>query len=371
MLITQRNSKSCSWFGMLFLIILITAANFSKGLAQTEADNSVRIGLMLSQNPEIDTPSMQSLFTTQYLVEKINDEGGIHGRLVKLFYKSGDGDWGVSSKRSVELIFDDEVSAIIGSLDGRNAHLTQMAITKAEVVYLETRSKDPTLSEINIPWFFRLIPNDKQQAEILAQTIFDEKGLYNILVIHSYDYDYRMSANTFNRLASETYRESIQTYELTDLSFNEPEPFTAILEKDEIKGVILFVSNKDLHKILALLDKINVSKPIFLPLTEKDLMIAAGYTSDVTYLCIQNGSQKMDPEFIESFKRKFNQTPGLIAGYSYDAINLILEMIKNGGTDRFHIRDQLKNMNHFQGVNGIIQFKKSGDIIPGTFVCEL
>ena len=369
-MVIKKGSHKPFYTIILLLVLILSGMNSKEVCAQDESQNSVRIGLMLSQDPEIDTTSMESLYTVQYLVQKVNSEGGIDGKKIELYYKSGDGDWGISSKKSVELIFDDEVSAIIGSLDGRNAHLTQMAITKAEVVYIATRSTDPTLSEINIPWFFRVIPSDKQQAEILVSSIFKERGLNNIAVIHSDDYDYKMAANTFNRLASEKYRYSIQSFEFNEQNGIEESGLISVLKSAEVNGVVIFSSDSSLKNILSLAGQMDYTIPYFLPLTDQNVLSEWKYLMDISYLCPQI-QPDFDQNFIQQFNSKFNRDPGLIAAYSYDGLQILIDSIKKSGVGRMEIREKLKSVDQFHGLSGLIGFEDNGDIIHSTTVCKL
>ena len=74
-----------------------------------------------------------------------NRKGGLNGRHFELVARSMEGPWGTGSKQAVNLIFEEEVWALIGSHDGRNAHLVEQAATKSTVVFVSAWSGDPTL----------------------------------------------------------------------------------------------------------------------------------------------------------------------------------------------------------------------------------
>ena len=87
-----------------------------------------------------------------------------------------EGPWGTGSKEAVSLIFDDEVTAIMGSHDGRNAHLVEQVTTKTRIVFLSAWASDPTLSQAFVPWYFSCVPNDMQQADVLIKTIYKKSN---------------------------------------------------------------------------------------------------------------------------------------------------------------------------------------------------
>lgn len=354
---------------LVIVLCFFSEAGQSYGQQPVEDNDNIRIGLMLSGNPEFDQQSHEALFTAQYLIDQINNMGGIHGRKLEIIFKSGDGDWGISSKRSVELIFDYDVSAIIGSMDGQNAHLTQMAITKAEVVYLETRSTDPTLSEINIPWFFRVIPNDQQQAELLFDAIFVKRGLKHVAVVYSDRYDHKMAAHTFNRLASETHQHSVQSFEYLQNQIQIDHLISSI-GKNEPGGIVFYGSALEFQVLLSEFEKNKWQKPIFLPITEVHDIQSDNNTLDINFVCTQNRSTPFDSSFSDRFRQEFKKIPGFNAAYMYDGIRLLIDSIQNSGEERIVLRDRLATTNEYLGLTGIITFKTNGDIQNFAEVCK-
>ncbi len=95
-------------------------------------------------NKKLDMPSMNRI---------ANERGGFNGSPFKLVVRTTEGPWGAGSKESVGLVYEDEVRAIVGSLDGRNAHLAEQVVAKSHLVYMETKATDPTLSQAYVPWF--------------------------------------------------------------------------------------------------------------------------------------------------------------------------------------------------------------------------
>ncbi len=365
-----KNRTGVVFFTAVSVFVLNLLSVYEITQAQHRNDNNIRIGLMLSGSPESDPQSQEVLFTAQYLIDQINEDGGIDGRKIEIIFKSGDGDWGISSKRSVELIFDHEVSAIIGSLDGQNAHLTQMAITKAEVVYLATRSTDPTLSEINIPWFFRIIPNDQQQADLLIDDIFVKRGLNRVIVIYSDRYDHKMAARTFIRLASETHQYSVQSFEFQH-NHHHLNHLISSLNKDEPGGIVFFGTALDLQILLSEIEKHKWQKPIYLSMTDLNDIKPVQNTLDINFICTQNWPITFEPSFLKSFQVKFQRDPGFNAAFMYDGLRVLIDRIHASDNDRRIIRDMLAATSLFQGTTGDISFKTNGDIHNYAKICRL
>ena len=103
----------------------------------------------------------------------------------------------LGSKQAVDLIFEENVWALLGSHDGRNAHLVEQAATKSTVVFLSAWSSDPTLSQAFVPWFFNCVPNDRQQADALIDEIYNKRKITRVATIADDDYDSNQALKSF------------------------------------------------------------------------------------------------------------------------------------------------------------------------------
>ncbi len=100
-----------------------------------------------------------------------------------------EGPWGTGSKQAVTMIFDENVVAILGSHDGRNAHLVEQVSAKSRVVFLSAWSGDPTLAQAFVPWFFNCVYNDAQISDALIEEIYIKKKFGKIAVVSDNSYD--------------------------------------------------------------------------------------------------------------------------------------------------------------------------------------
>ena len=64
--------------------------------------------------------------------------------------------------------------------------------------------------------------------------------------------------------------------------------------------------------------------------------------------------------FRKEYQRIYGEMPGAVAAYAFDGMNLIIQAIKNAGTDRDKIQKSLKETN-YNGVTGIIRFDDKGN----------
>jgi|FLOH01.1.fsa_nt_gi ABC-type branched-subunit amino acid transport system substrate-binding protein len=125
---------------------------------QTTSDKSIKIGLLIS-----NSKSTEAIQAAEMAIDNANKKVINNGFYFQLVVKSMEGSWGTGSKQAVDLIYKDNVWAILGSHDSKNAHLVEQVIAKMHTVFLSAWASDPTLSYANVPWFFSCVPNDNQQ----------------------------------------------------------------------------------------------------------------------------------------------------------------------------------------------------------------
>ena len=355
-----------------FWIFLVTTFSWfavvqSAAIAQQISDEStIRIGFLVSEDPDTDSLSREAMDAAQFAVDEINNEGGIDGKKVKLITRISDGDWGASSLKSVELIYDEEVHAIVGSLDGRDAHLVQMAIAKAHIIYLETRATDPTLSEANLPWFFRVLPSDRQQGQKLISEIFIKRDLSRIALIHADDYEEEMAANMFLRLLRDGGHPEakIFAYDYRSPNFEE---ITEYLGSSDEQGVLYFGKATHFEGFMKTMNDSKIDLPVFSPLA---ILQTNNNPENVTFVCPELVLQKNESSFKESFKQRFGYDPGTIGAYSYDGVGVLLEAIRQSGTETESLQKELSGISFSGGITGQIEFDENGDIVDKTTICN-
>jgi ABC-type branched-subunit amino acid transport system substrate-binding protein len=169
-----------------FLIVIVWILIIPEAIAaqKTLETDSVKIGLLIPENK-----SLAASRGAEMAISKANENSGFNSRPFKLVIRSMEGPWGTGSKEAVNLIFKENVCAIMGSHDGRNAHLVEQVITKARIVFLSAWASDPTLSQAFVPWYFSCVPNDLQQADALIEEIYTKRKIVRIAAVAGNDYD--------------------------------------------------------------------------------------------------------------------------------------------------------------------------------------
>ena len=112
-----------------------------------------------------------------------------------------EGPWGTGSKQAVSMIFDEKVVAMLGSHDGRNAHLVEQVSAKSRVVFLSAWSGDPLFPRHLCHGFSIAYYNDLQQADALFEEIYNKRNLNKIAVVSDNRYDSGSTLKNFLKKA--------------------------------------------------------------------------------------------------------------------------------------------------------------------------
>jgi branched-chain amino acid transport system substrate-binding protein len=359
----QRNN--CIRFLNIFLsscFIFIFQARFGPFiLASNNSENQdkcLKIGLLIH-----DKNSLAARHGAEMAIQKANEKGGLNGRPFQLVVRSMEGPWGTGSKEAVNLIFEEEVLAILGSHDGRNAHLVEQVTAKARLVFLSAWATDPTLSQAFIPWYFSCVPNDNQQAEALIEEIYNKRKISGIAVISGNDYDSKSAFNSFIKKAKQAgKKDPLQLfYDNSTRDFNE---LLDQINKAEINAIILFGQPLPSLKLVQQIHLRNMDQLVFgsfSVLNENDLSFKE--LKDFENVVLTSSgfwSGSGGSNFRQDYQRAYGNLPGTVAALAFDGMNLIIEAVKNAGPDRNRIQKSLSTIS-FEGVTGTIHFDDKGN----------
>jgi branched-chain amino acid transport system substrate-binding protein len=345
----------------LFFFFLSHTAEVNSALATAD---TIKIGLLIANDN-----SQAAVSGAELAVRQANEKGGIKGVPVKLVVRPMEGPWGTGSKQAVSLVFDENVVALIGSHDGRNAHLVEQVAAKSRVVFLSVWSGDPTLAQAFVPWFFNCVFNDFQQADALIKEIYNRRELINAAVVSDKSYDSQSALNSFLKdLKKQGKPEPLLfSYDSTGKGIND---LTGRIISSEPGCVVLFVHPEAAVKIIKQIKMKHMHLPVFGSfelldenhITETDLKDCekAAFVSSV------NLSGRAGISFSDDYKKTYGIIPGTVAAYAFDGLNILIEAIKKAGTEREMIQKALTEIK-YEGVTGTIQFDERGNRtgIPG------
>ncbi|MBI5008916.1 MAG: ABC transporter substrate-binding protein [Bacteroidia bacterium] len=343
---------------------LISYSPFEGGQGDVSTNNPIKIGLLIQTSSSSEATNGASI-----AIEEANNKGGYKGRKFELVVKSMEGPWGTGSKQAVDMIFNDEVIAIVGSHDGRNAHLVEQATTKSNVSFISSLSGDPTLSQAFTPWFFNCVPNDNQQADMLLREIARQK--YSaVTLVSDDDYDAKSAFKSFSAKAP---------------AAGIPQPVTMVFDKAEsdmsemVKMIInrktgclvLFTSPVTADKIICKLKEMNYPLQVYGPLSLlKENSPVYNYPEVMKNILILSAGDwflKEKSDFARRYHDRFKQWPGAEAAYSYDAMMVIIKAAVSADSERDNMQKAIMET-HYNGTTGTVRFDGRGNRVYGNLM---
>jgi branched-chain amino acid transport system substrate-binding protein len=299
-----------------------------------------------------------------------NAKGGYKGSEYELVVRTADGLWGAGSKASVDFVHDDNVLGIITAVDGRNAHLAEQVAAKSQIVQIATRATEETLSQAYVPWFFRIVPNDRQQAEALIDEIYVKQKLSNVHLLYESGYDHENAAKTFRKRMK---KKGFRLIGQSTFPSAQEEIISAVKENTE--ALIVFGSYQHAQPILDILKDRNLSLKVFGSLNmTNDGMIGANYSQGCeggifvsSNFCFTTPGQI----FKDKYLAKYGTMPNPSASYAFDGINLLIEAVQKSGPKRAGIRDALRKIEFNDAASGPIRFDNNGNRTTPVFMIQM
>lgn len=331
-------------------------------------DKTIKIGLLIPDNN-----SIAAKHGAEMAIRKANENGGFDGKPFQLVIRSMEGPWGTGSKQAVDLIFEENVCAIMGSPDGRNGHLVEQVTTKARIVFLSTWASDPTLAQAFVPWYFTCIPNDLQQADAFIEEIYNKKRLTRVAAVSDKGYDSKLAVESLlkkTKLAGKA--DPLQLfYDSPDKDFID---LLDKIKKAEISAIVLFGNPSSSLRLIRQLRQMKMNQSVFgaLSILYEDELSGQDLKDYENVVLVSSGNRTGSKgiAFREDYKKTYGKIPGAIATYSFDGMSLLLEAIRIAGPDRDEIQQSLKKI-HFEGVTGSIQFDDKGKRVGTPVLIEI
>ncbi len=335
---------------------------------KSKQGETVRVGLLIPPGSD----GLAARRAAELAVADAESAGGMSGIPFELVIREVDGPWGSGSKEIVSLVFEDGVWAIVAALDGRGTHVAEQIVAKGQVV-LVAPTADPSLTQINVPWFFRCAPDDRAQSAALAVEIYGQRSLRRVVTVKADSYDARVAEETFTDMAADAgFQVSLRlTYAETVDDFA---TLVAKLTEHQVDAVVLFGPPSPAAMLIQQLRAAGQSLALFghMSLASREFLALAG--PDVEGMTLVAPGHWLTPSgasFEHRFQTLYEQSPGRIGAYIYDGMSVSLSAIRRAGLDRDGVRAALMETSKEDGVTGAVRFDARGNRIGPAALVEI
>lgn len=331
-------------------------------------ETSVKIGLLIPGRS-----SKEIIHAAELAINQANLREGYRDQPFELVIRTTEGPWGAGSKQSVALVYEESVRAILGSLDGRNAHLAEQVAVKSHITYLETRATESTLSQAYVPWFFRCVPSDDQQSIAILE-LLRQKEQGTIAILATEENDSRQAARSFIRVAARKENSS-QAPLIINPDESDIQQLIHKVGKRNIRHLIVTVHSQ---ATLEIIERIRERMPeVMMYGTHSftsgiDLQTPSWDTYEgMTLISAEILRTPEGKQFQDFFQSKYGYKPGLSAFHAYDGTKLIIQAILQTGSDREAIKDYIAETRFSGWATGSISFDELGNRTGATLFTHI
>jgi len=350
---------------------------------------TIDIALVGLQGSETGQDIMNAV--TMYL-DKINAEGGVDGKRIGLRLYDDNNDVAKAEKIARQIAAEKEVLLVLGHHYSSTSNVAGKIYDIHRIPAITASATAESVTADN-PWYFRTIPNNKMQADFIANYLYLTLKNSSVSIVYDEGPYSTSLAQNFEKTANKL---GISVKEKRSFNLEGPNPNTQLkwivedlVKLDDPGGLFLamhakegayFISKlKDAGKHFSYIGPDSFSDRGFilqfsgLP-KEKS---TPGYYTDGIYSAspfISSISDGGAHRFRQAFLQNYGHEPTWSAYCYFDAARVAVEAMKKAGLkgegqlrgDRERIRNALagffREKNAVDGVTGLIFFDKNGDL---------
>jgi branched-chain amino acid transport system substrate-binding protein len=280
------------------------------------------------------------------------------GRRLSIVPRDQSGPWGRASNEIVHLVYEDRAVAIVTSFEGVSAHLAEQVANKAGIPIV-TLSTDPTTTQINLPWIFRLAPTDTQQARAFARDIYVARQLKQVTLITENGHDGRVGGEEFQKAARELKAPPVAQLAIDPADWN-PEALVSRIMAQKPEALVFWTGHETAAGLAPQFRKAFPKAPVYLcyqaaqgrPDTDQgNTWIAAPHLA----------GNALRASFEKRYRERAGASPTPAAAQVYDAVRLLAAALRRSGPNRARLRDALAALSNYAGASGVISFDHAGN----------
>lgn len=351
---------------------------------ETEAaasSETVKIGLVTAVTGSNSLVGEEAQEGAQLAIDQINAAGGVNGQQLELVVADEIDNLEMSVLATQELLANDEVMGIIGSMYSTYCIAALPAVEEAKVPYISMGSSSGVSNEGN-PYAWQDRPLDTAQGAALADYVVNELGCTNPAIMHS-------TQSALLSLAEQT----IAALEEKGLTIDDSNIFAFPEDESNYSPYISQIMAGDYDCLIAMANQAPsavICQQVEAAGLTSDMMPLVGSTSFCSSVCITNagsaadgwysisdwapgGSNDTAAAFEKAYTETYTHRPisDLAAVCVYDGVYILAEAMKIAGTntDREAINEAMKDVD-FEGAISHFNFNEDHSFATSLSVTQ-
>ncbi|MEN9978740.1 MAG: ABC transporter substrate-binding protein [candidate division WOR-3 bacterium] len=339
---------------MLFLSLL--ASFFIACPGQKE---EIKIGVVLPMTGGLSAFGQEGKQAIDMAVEKLNANGGILGRKVRVIYEDGQGTPAQTVNAVKKLIETDKVVALIGEVASSNTLAAAPIAQEKKIPLLVPASTNVEITKVG-DYIARVCFIDAEQGRAMADFCYHQLKKRRAVLILDQSSDYSVGlAQEFIRRFKELGGE-VLGQEAIQQGTSDFRTQLAKVSAKKADFIYVPVNYQEAGLILKQAKELGIKTDIVGSdaWSSPKLFEIAGDAANGQFITAHFSPDAPDSIvrfFVDEFKQKYGINPSNMSALSYDAANLLFDAIRRAGTTKSDkIKDAINSTRGFRGVTGEI-----------------
>ncbi|OGP62136.1 MAG: hypothetical protein A2170_10585 [Deltaproteobacteria bacterium RBG_13_53_10] len=336
-----------------FLTATCMAQNFKIGMIYSGTGSGAHTGIYAQRGVEL-------------AAEQINAQG-IGGKKLEMIYENDDTSTEKSVTAAKKLIYGDKVLAIIGPEMSSCIFGVQQVTEEAKIPIISPTGSSPKLTEDKQEWYFRNSPSARYQTVDLVEYIKNQ-GIKRLGLL----VDWGRTSDQVKTFEEDAKKIGLtiavmEKFQTGDTSFMSQ---LLKIKGEKAEGLVLFAMPTEGSAAAIQARDLGITVPLFgiIAMSYKEYIEMGGKAVEGTVVPTTFIPDNLDPavqKFNGMFKAKYNVLPDHAGAHSYDATNLLAEVLKKVkldnkpeslAADRQKIRDGFTTIKNYRGVSVPISY---------------
>ncbi len=304
--------------------------------------------------------------TAKMIEEEVNAAGGINGHPLEIIIEDTVGDATRTVTAAKKLITKDEVLAIVGPSRSGTTMAVIPIVEEAEIPLISCAAAEAIVVPVK-RWVFKT-PQKDSDAAIRIYEHMNEKGITQIAIITGttgFGDQGRQQLKKFapefgiTIVADETYgpEDSDMTAQLTKIKAREAQ---AVVNWSIVAGQVIVAKNMgQLGMEIPLYQSHGFGNIKFAQTAGEageGIIFPCGRLLAVDTLSDDHPQKEVLARYKKEYEAKYQEDVSTFGGHAWDALQLIIEALREVGPDREKIRDYIENTKNFVGTGGVFNF---------------
>lgn len=345
------------------LVMALSVTFFTLGYARKQEE--IKIGAVLSLTGKAASYGDWARKGITLAVEQLNENKANSFRF-KILQEDSQGDPKSAVSAMLKLISVDKVPVIIGFITS-SEFLACAPISEQQKIVMISPVAGAPLDRKDGSYVFRTRESGEYQSKIVAGYVCNALKIKKASIL----YENAANAIAYRNVFENTFK-SYGGQIVQSLSYDEGQAdYRSILtniKANPVDAVYLPGVGKVIGHILVQAKELGIKTQFFSSagIEDPELIRIAGETANGIIFgapAFSLGSEEPHiHNFIESYRKRFNEEPSVYAANAYDAMMLVAKAIKSGKKIPEKIKNYLYRISNYQGASGKISFEKNGEV---------